>query len=249
MATPQVCWCFNQNPVSDKLPFIKQIEGITTEVISANPDACDVARFMEVTDEDLFVLSFAFNITNVGKNPSNGQLEDWRRCQPRSDFAVEVSRIAKRIESLMTLRGRKKQSQWLFEVMISWIEMAAENWKTIENYPDLVSFADVKEMKDNRILLKAAEEWENLHLKCTMSEHEKMRHALLKENVDKKRVHIKGYIKNQEVLIKTKIYEYFEGIYMRIEKKLSGLAQECEFCRQLVEKYKHKIQNRHIHFD
>lgn len=235
MATPKVCWCFNQNPVPDKMPFIKQIDGITTEVIGANPEARDVARIMEVQEEDLFVLSFAFNISVIPKNPhDHGQLEDWRRLQPRSDFAVEVLHIAKRIEELMTQQGKKTQSQRLFELMLSWMEMAAENWKTIENYPDLVSFADVKEMKDNRILLKAAEQWENVHLKSKMAEHEKVVQILLEDNIDKKKVHVSGYIKGQEVAIKAKLREYFEGIHQRIEKQLTALAQEGEFWRQLV---------------
>ncbi len=33
-----------------------------------------------------------------------------------------------------------------------WTEMAHDNWHTIENFPDLIAFANIKEMKQNRQL-------------------------------------------------------------------------------------------------
>lgn len=33
-----------------------------------------------------------------------------------------------------------------------WTEMAHDNWHTIENFPDLIAFADIKEMKQDRQL-------------------------------------------------------------------------------------------------
>ena len=64
--------------MSDKLLFIKQIEGITNEVINANQEAKDVAKIVEVDDENLFVLSFAFSIpTQLKDSDDYGQQQDW----------------------------------------------------------------------------------------------------------------------------------------------------------------------------
>ena len=231
--------------MSDKQPFLKQIEGITAEVTNANQEAKDVAKIVEVDEDDLFVLSFAFNITTETKDSNSyDQKYDWRRCEPRSDFAVEVSQISRSISKLMTESGKMKGGQRHYERLTSWTEMAAENWKTIENYPDLVSFADVKEMKDNRILFKETVKWENMFLKDKMSDHNKIMEKLINANIDNKMIHVDGYIKNQEVVIRTKIREYFDSIKGGMKKKLVALAQECEFRRQLVKTYEGKIRDR-----
>lgn len=268
MGTPHLQFVFNQNSNTAKNPFAQQVENITAEIISARPEAADVARIMDVRDEDLFVLSFAFNVESRERNVDQGQLEDWCRCTPISQFAVEVNKIAQRMSQVMRLQAGSRgssasaSSAWSsssgnsranageaaetkhFKHLAAWLEMAAKNWNTIERYSDLVSFADLEHMRHDRELRGLAGVWEREQLKDCTPDHEKLLNDLITEHINKDLMCVRNYVEGRIPLIQRGIEDYFDGVYKTIEKSLCRAALERDYRKQLVDTYKRNLRGR-----
>ncbi|CAD7924766.1 unnamed protein product [Amoebophrya sp. A120] len=248
MGTPHVQFVFNQNSNAKKNPFAKQIEDITSEILNARPDAHDVARIMQVSDPDLFVLSFAWNLRSVEKNADQGQMEDWCQSKPVSQFAVEVNQIARRMTQIMSekedaLKKSEHQTKH-FKHLLPWLEMASNIWCAIEANPELVSFADLKHMKDDRDLKQKATEWEREFLKDKQAEQEQLVHRLVDSQIDKGKIYVRNYVESQLATVQQRIREYFDGVYASIEKRLGRVALEKDYRKQLVDVYKRNLRGR-----
>ncbi len=110
MDLPHIQFVFNQNSSNKKEPFLKQIRDITKEIVDAKPEASEIAAIMDVHESDVFAPSFAYNLISIEKNVDQGQMDDWCRCEPVSQFAVEVNKIAKKMTMVMTSRHEKKKA-------------------------------------------------------------------------------------------------------------------------------------------
>lgn len=58
--------------------------------------------------------------------------------------------------------------------MATWAEMAHDNWQTIEDFPDLIAFADVKAMKQDRQLKEFQKEFIQQNLTEQQEKHQEM---------------------------------------------------------------------------
>ena len=159
MATPKIFFCFNQNPTPNKEPFMKQLENITADIAEAAPEAADVAKNLDVCEEDLFVVSFAFVLHHSQKKIDQGQLQDWVRTTPSPQFAVEVAKMTARLFEYMTDEPADPL-QKQFQNPLPWCDMAIEIWVAIEKYPDLIKYKNIKIMKESQVLRKLRQDLE-----------------------------------------------------------------------------------------
>eukprot|EP00121_Abeoforma_whisleri_P008085 Awhi_evm2s7407 len=201
---------------------------------------------MEVSETDVFVLSFAFNLVEEPKNLEQGQLETWVSRCPIMKFCDEVDQISYRIGQVLSEKQEEGKDNYIgtFDSVCQWLDMAAENWKTIERFPNLCQFADVTEMKNNRLLESKCTLWENEVLISQKNKHEDFYQNLLAVTINTNKIHVTNYITQCEVEIKKKIRDYFENIKKLIFSKLSQFAFQEHIKKGLVDQYKRTLSHR-----
>ena len=162
---PDVFLCFNQNQSSEKYPFIKQVSKMMQEIIAANPEAKEVAKILESREENLFILGFAYFTKHIEKDLSKGIEAEWKALYPQSSFASECSILAHAICNEITKRSErlikdKNVNYYTYSEFDAWINMANENWQTIDAFPDLVEYSEVRQIRqiqDLRVFIQGTE--------------------------------------------------------------------------------------------
>ncbi len=125
-----------------------------------------------------------------------------------------------------------------------WLEKAAETWEKIERFSHLISFADVKHMKDDRDLKEKVAEWERDELKGQKGEHDKLVQVLIREHIDRNRLHVVHYADDKLSSMRKEINQYFDAVYNKMERMLARLREERDFRQDLVNSYKRNIRSR-----
>ena len=153
---PSVYFAFNQNPpTKDKSPFMTQISTMMKEILNANEEAKEVAEILYPSEENIHALGFAFQTLKEEKNENKGIWQDWQYTQPQSSFANECAAFGKIIDKRMLARSQasaKIGGQGILEEFSEWSDMAQEIWRTIDMFPNLLEFAQIRHMKQDREL-------------------------------------------------------------------------------------------------
>ncbi|CAD7946535.1 unnamed protein product [Amoebophrya sp. A120] len=265
MAMPQVFMVFNKNASDSKAPYLEQINKISESVRESKPDAKEAADAMMFPESRLVLLPFAFECKTDEKDSKRGRDEEWERSQPSLRYAKQVAAFSKQLlEAVATgdytgnsassfgglEQGRSSSvgaAQFATQELRNWISMSADTWKTIQNYPDLYRFANMKLLQQNHLLLEISQKLEDTHLTCNDAiarDQKALEDAVSCVEADK--ILSKKYQQLQETEVRSRIQEHFDAIGKRIEKELKDKAKEklVTYDHDLMEQYQKKARDR-----
>lgn len=251
MPIPSVYFCFNQNPANSKEPFIKQLENITAEIVEAAPEAAETAKMMEVPEDDMFVLGFAFNVKSAEKKEEQGELIEWSRCSPIPGFAIEVSKITTRLfEQMDENEDRVDSSKRQFKYPHHWLEMVIDIWVGIGKYPDLIAFRNVTMMRNEQRLRSLLEQLETELLLSgpAATRREKFVKDRVEE-LDKDKLAVQHYVDKMQDQHSRNIKDYLTSINDQMKKKLLENAKDYKFDDDQQRKYLARIAARVEHYE
>lgn len=221
MPTPEFFMIFNQNAgdISDKSVFIEQLKEISNNIIASDPGAREAAQAMQLRSERIKILPLATNTMTIPRDDARGQAEDWNQERPSTRFAVEVAELAADILAAIGARRAAVGAAAVADLE-HWLQMAADNWRTIEQYPDLYRFANVKLMQESRRLGELTLELESKYLTSPEATQEQGHEVerLVRKLVDKNHVLNPDHVKNVMGKLETGLRDYYDRTYEEIDR-------------------------------
>ncbi|CAD7940747.1 unnamed protein product, partial [Amoebophrya sp. A25] len=127
----------------------------------------------------------------------------------------------------------------------SWISMSAETWRTIQNYPDLYRFANMKLLQQNHELTAISQILQEKHLTSSTAQADAQKQVdSALSIVDADKILSKKYQQTMEVEIRSKLQTYFDEVQQKMESDLRDQAKEklLTYDNDLMEQYQKKFR-------
>ena len=87
------------------------------------------------------------------KNPQKGIYQQWDMLHSISSFANDCSGLAKQIFNCLTLKSQRFASgEDMYGNFREWAKMANDNWKTIDLFPAIYMYSEIKQIKQDKEL-------------------------------------------------------------------------------------------------
>jgi hypothetical protein len=119
-------------------------------------------------------------------------------------------------------------------------------WQKIQNFSDLISFANMKEMQEDDMVSTMAQDLAKRHLSDNDA-HKTLLDELVKKELDPMKVFSRQNADAMHDAMKAQIVAYFKGIKQKLVDALEAEAKNFKMPKRLIEKYQKVLEEASDH--